>query len=154
MLACAFHVTPPTVKVPHNHRPHAGYTPHTIGPRPKAYSAALALQRDLSPSLGHRCRAAGHAALRSVQLGECEAGVLEAVSLLLLPSVGLSFAVAGMTSARGRSHTFDARADGRAGGRCWTRLARLRLGPEHKLCVTVIDHPPVTEEGNHSPPSS
>jgi acyl transferase domain-containing protein len=38
------------------------------------------------------------------------------VTLMLLPGVGMSFAVAGMTSARGRSHTFDARADGYARG--------------------------------------
>ena len=79
--------------------------------------------------------AAGHAALRSVQLGECVAGVLEAVSLMLLPGVGLSFATAGMTSARGRSHTSTARrwlraassgalvlaADGGTASRCWAR---------------------------------
>eukprot|EP00966_Prymnesium_polylepis_P327852 7383684-Prymnesium_polylepis.1 len=35
---------------------------------------------------------------------------------MLAPGVGLSFAVAGMTSARGRSHTFDERADGYARG--------------------------------------
>eukprot|EP00964_Phaeocystis_antarctica_P114839 scaffold78790_cov46-Phaeocystis_antarctica.AAC.1 len=31
---------------------------------------------------------------------------------MLTPAVSLSFAVAGMTSAAGRCHTFDARADG------------------------------------------
>jgi 3-oxoacyl-(acyl-carrier-protein) synthase/enoyl-CoA hydratase/carnithine racemase/acyl carrier protein/thioredoxin reductase len=35
---------------------------------------------------------------------------------MLLPNIGTSFAIAGMTSARGRSHTFDARADGYARG--------------------------------------
>jgi acyl transferase domain-containing protein len=40
--------------------------------------------------------------------------MLAAVTLVLTPSVGVSFALAGMTSARGRSHTFDARADGYA----------------------------------------
>ena len=58
--------------------------------------------------------AAGHAALRSVQRGECSLGLLEAVNLMLLPEAGQTFAVAGMTSARGRCHTFDARADGYA----------------------------------------
>ena len=58
--------------------------------------------------------AAGHAAVRALQLGECVTGLVEAVNLMLLPGVAQSFAVAGMTSARGRSHTFDARADGYA----------------------------------------
>ena len=42
--------------------------------------------------------AAGHAALRAVQLGECTAGLLEAVSLMLLPGVGQGFALAGTVS--------------------------------------------------------
>ena len=58
--------------------------------------------------------AAGHGALRSVQLRECETALLEAVNLMLLPGVGQGFALAGMTSARGRCHTFDRRADGYA----------------------------------------
>ena len=36
--------------------------------------------------------------------------------MMLVPSLGVGFAVAGMTSAAGRSHTFDARADGYARG--------------------------------------
>ena len=35
---------------------------------------------------------------------------------MLVPTVGAVFATAGMTSARGRSHTFDSRADGYARG--------------------------------------
>ena len=38
---------------------------------------------------------AGHAAVRAVQLGECGAGLVEAVNLMLLPGVGQAFAVAG-----------------------------------------------------------
>jgi len=60
--------------------------------------------------------AAGHAALRAVQLRECEVGLLEGVNLMLLPKVSFDFALAGMTSVRGRSHTFDRRADGYARG--------------------------------------
>ena len=56
--------------------------------------------------------AAGHAAWRAVQLSECDVALLEAISLMLLPAVGMAFAVAGMTSVNGRCHTFDARADG------------------------------------------
>ena len=57
---------------------------------------------------------AAHAGLRSLQLGECATGLAAAVNAMLLPGVGWSFAAAGMTSALGRSHTFDERADGYA----------------------------------------
>ena len=53
-----------------------------------------------------------HAGLRALQLGECAIALVAGVSLVLAPGVGTSFAAAGMTSARGRSHTFDVRADG------------------------------------------
>eukprot|EP00964_Phaeocystis_antarctica_P004954 scaffold2700_cov72-Phaeocystis_antarctica.AAC.1 len=56
--------------------------------------------------------AAGHAAWRAVQLRECERALLASVNLMLTPTVHSVFAVAGMTSAAGRCHTFDARADG------------------------------------------
>merc|ERR1711995_85714 len=55
--------------------------------------------------------AAGHAGLRALQLAECAVGLVVGVTLMLAPVIGTSFAVAGMTSARGRSHTFDERAD-------------------------------------------
>ena len=60
--------------------------------------------------------AACHAGLRALQLNECSTGLVAGVNLMFAPGVGTSFAVAGMTSARGRSHTFDARADGYARG--------------------------------------
>jgi NADPH:quinone reductase-like Zn-dependent oxidoreductase/3-oxoacyl-(acyl-carrier-protein) synthase len=60
--------------------------------------------------------AASHAGLRAVQLAECNLGLVMGVMLVLAPGVGTSFALAGMTSARGRSHTFDSRADGYARG--------------------------------------
>ena len=56
--------------------------------------------------------AAGHVAIRSVQWRECEDALASAVSLMLLPTVGFAFANAGLTSALGRSHSFDERADG------------------------------------------
>ena len=46
---------------------------------------------------------AGHAALRALQLAECAVGLVVGVTLILAPGVGTSFAIAGMTSARGRS---------------------------------------------------
>ena len=59
---------------------------------------------------------AAHGGLRALQLAECTAGIVAGVTIMLTPAIGASFAVAGMTSARGRSHTFDARADGYARG--------------------------------------
>ena len=52
------------------------------------------------------------------------------VNLMLLPGVGTSFAVAGMTSPRGRCHTFDSRADGYARGEacCAWRCCSRRRG--------------------------
>eukprot|EP00967_Tisochrysis_lutea_P062879 scaffold80878_cov35-Tisochrysis_lutea.AAC.1 len=55
---------------------------------------------------------ANHGALRAIQLHECRIGLSACVNLMLLPGVSWSFAVAGMTSPRGRCHTFDNRADG------------------------------------------
>ena len=59
---------------------------------------------------------ASHAARRALQLGECVSSLASGVNLMLTPAVGMSFAVAGMTSATGRCHTFDERADGYARG--------------------------------------
>ena len=59
---------------------------------------------------------ASHAARRALQLGECVSSLASGVNLMLTPAVGTSFAVAGMTSATGRCHTFDERADGYARG--------------------------------------
>ena len=66
-----------------------------------------------------------HAAVRSLQLAECVAGLSAGINLMLAPATGASFAVAGMTSPRGRSHTFDARSDGYARGEacCGVALA-------------------------------
>jgi acyl transferase domain-containing protein len=60
--------------------------------------------------------AACHAGLRALQLAECPTGLVVGVSLVLAPGISTSFATAGMTSAHGRCHTFDARADGYARG--------------------------------------
>ena len=66
-----------------------------------------------------------HAAVRSVQSKECSSGLVEGVNLMLGPAVGTSFAIAGMTSPAGRSHTFDARADGYARGEACVAVALL-----------------------------
>ena len=56
--------------------------------------------------------AACHAASRALQKSECSRAVAGAVNLMLSPTPSSRFAVAGMTSPHGRSHTFDHRADG------------------------------------------
>jgi acyl transferase domain-containing protein len=50
--------------------------------------------------------------VRALQHTECDLALAAGVNLMLLPSLGLIFAAASMTSVRGRSHTFDSRADG------------------------------------------
>ena len=57
-----------------------------------------------------------HGGLRALQLDECPLGLVSGVNLMIAPGVSISFAISGMTSVRGRSHTFDARADGFARG--------------------------------------
>ena len=70
-----------------------------------------------------------HAGLRALQRAECAAGVAAGATLFLAPTTSTSFAVAGMTSARGRSHTFDARADGYARGEaCGAAALRTSVG--------------------------
>ena len=67
--------------------------------------------------------AACHAGLRSMQLRECSSGLVLGVTLMLTPIIGTRFAVAGMTSAHGRSHTLDNRANGYARGEACGALA-------------------------------
>jgi len=57
-----------------------------------------------------------HAGMRALQMDECGHVLLAGVNLILLPRPSMNFAVAGMTSVRGRCHTFDNRADGYARG--------------------------------------
>jgi NADPH:quinone reductase-like Zn-dependent oxidoreductase/3-oxoacyl-(acyl-carrier-protein) synthase/NAD(P)-dependent dehydrogenase (short-subunit alcohol dehydrogenase family)/SAM-dependent methyltransferase/acyl carrier protein len=56
--------------------------------------------------------AANHSALRALQREECIVALSLGVSMMLLPGVSFAFATAGMLSAGGHCHTFDARADG------------------------------------------
>ena len=79
-----------------------------------------------------------HAALRGLQLAECKTGLASAVMLMLQPGVSISFAIAGMTSPRGRSHTFDARADGYARGEgCGSAAFRNRT-TSTRLCGSAV----------------
>eukprot|EP00964_Phaeocystis_antarctica_P004955 scaffold2701_cov108-Phaeocystis_antarctica.AAC.1 len=55
---------------------------------------------------------------------------------MLTPTVGLWFAVVGMTSAGGRCHSFDARADGYVRGEaCGAAMLQPAPGPAIKSVV-------------------
>eukprot|EP00964_Phaeocystis_antarctica_P152505 scaffold120405_cov66-Phaeocystis_antarctica.AAC.1 len=53
-----------------------------------------------------------HGGLRALQHAECATALVAGVNMLFDPEASLMIASAGMTSATGRCHTFDARADG------------------------------------------
>ena len=59
---------------------------------------------------------ASHCGLRALQGDECSAALVAGVNMLLDPQAMRSNATAGFTSVAGRSHTFDARADGYSRG--------------------------------------
>ena len=69
-----------------------------------------------------------HAGLRALQRNECTLSLIEGVNLMLLPTANMAFAVAGMTSARGRSHTFDVRADGYGRGEALVAVVKDTIG--------------------------
>eukprot|EP00966_Prymnesium_polylepis_P063718 1477637-Prymnesium_polylepis.1 len=53
-----------------------------------------------------------HGALRAVQLDECQSALVAGVCAMFVPAMTLLYAMGAITSKRGRSHTFDKRADG------------------------------------------
>ena len=55
---------------------------------------------------------AAYSAMRALLLDEAPAAAVAGVHAMLVPSASLLYAVGGLTSKRGRSHAFDARADG------------------------------------------
>ena len=71
------------------------------------HGPAVAMDTACSASL-----VACHSARRALQSDKCQTAVLGGVSAMLLPLVSVSYAAGGLTSSRGRCHTFDARADG------------------------------------------
>ena len=78
---------------------------------------------------------AAHSGLRSLQAAECVTGLVLGVQIMLLPAVGTAFSVAGMTSPRGRCHTFDDRADGYARGEACGATA---LGPGREAALEFL----------------
>ena len=59
---------------------------------------------------------ANHGSMRALQRLECEDALSAGVNMVLDPATMLGNATAGFTSVKGRSHTFDRRADGYARG--------------------------------------
>jgi acyl transferase domain-containing protein len=81
-------------------------------------SFALGLQGPCA-SFDTACSAsllANHTSIRALQYGECDAALSAGVNMVLDAETMTGNAIAGFTSVRGRSHTFDARADGYARG--------------------------------------
>ena len=72
---------------------------------------------------------ANHGSLRALQRAECTATLSAGVNMILDPVLMSGNAIAGYTSVRGRSHTFDARADGYARGEAIDAIA-CRLGDD------------------------
>jgi acyl transferase domain-containing protein/NADPH:quinone reductase-like Zn-dependent oxidoreductase len=73
-----------------------------------------------------------HGGLRALQLHEAATGLALGVNLMLAPFIGATFAVAGMTSGLGCSHTFDHRADGYARGESCGAVLLSRMTAEHE----------------------
>ena len=67
-------------------------------------------------------------------------GVVVGANALLMPTYGLAFAIAGMTSPHGRCHTFDARADGyaRAEAFCGVRMTMGRVLDGPWACGSAV----------------
>ena len=87
---------------------------------------------------------AGHSAMRAVQRDESQSAVLAGVHSMLLPSVSHLYAAGGLTSKRGRSHTFDSRADGFGRGEaCGSAL----LGTEECIGCVQLTGAAVRQDG-------
>jgi len=93
-------------------------------------SYALGLQGPCF-SIDSACSAAlvaVHSAVSALRHHECHAHLAMGVNMMLLAESSLAFAVSGMTSASGKSYTFDKRANGFARGEGCTGLALHQRG--------------------------
>ena len=77
------------------------------------------------------------AGVHALRLASCEAYSAAGVNLMLLPASSVGFAVAGMTSVRGRCHTFDRRADGFARADGCGAVCAERAGMNSAMAVAV-----------------
>ena len=82
--------------------------------------------------------AALHGGLRALQHAECTTALVAGVNMLFDPAASLMIASAGMTSAAGRCHTFDARADGYVRGEaCGAAVLQPAAGAAAEAAVLV-----------------
>ena len=81
-----------------------------------------------------------HANLRALQLDECRDGVTAGTNLMLSPSNGITFAIAGLTSSSGRSHTFDVRADGYARAEACGTVALRQAREDSTTLHSILSH--------------
>jgi acyl transferase domain-containing protein len=82
---------------------------------------------------------ASHGSVRALQRAECDAALSAGVNMILDPATMRGNAVAGFTSVRGRSHTFDARADGYARGEATDAIAcKLDRGSAAPLAADLV----------------
>ena len=79
---------------------------------------------------------ANHGSVRALQRLECDLALSAGVNMILEPSTMRMNAVAGFTSVKGRSHTFDARADGYARGEAIDTVA-CRLSSENASVLMI-----------------
>eukprot|EP00966_Prymnesium_polylepis_P295192 6817057-Prymnesium_polylepis.1 len=80
-----------------------------------------------------------HSAGRAIIFGECPAAVIAGVNVMLVPTTNLMLAVGGMTSATGRSYTFDKRADGFARGEgCGAGLVQAATGSSLEIIGSAV----------------
>ncbi len=87
-----------------------------------------------------------HGGLFALLLGQCTSGLVAGVNMMFGPTIGCSFAVAGMTSALGRCHTFDHRADGYARGEA-LGAAAIRPHDEASWAVALLSGSSVRQDG-------
>lgn len=85
----------------------------------------------------HASLVAGHSAMRALRHGECAAHVALGINLMLLHASSAGMAIAGMTSATGRCHTFDDRADGYARGEGCSALVLHNQEEPQKLQLSL-----------------
>ena len=91
---------------------------------------------------------ANHGSLRALQRAECASALSAGVNMILEPSTMRGNAVAGFTSVKGRSHTFDARADGYARGEAIDAVAcRLVTGDEAVASFASMSGSAIRQDG-------
>jgi 3-oxoacyl-(acyl-carrier-protein) synthase/NADP-dependent 3-hydroxy acid dehydrogenase YdfG len=88
-----------------------------------------------------------HGSVRALQRIECDAALSAGVNMILEPAAMLGNAIAGFTSVRGRSHTFDVRADGYARGEAVDAMACQHCGGQDAVRGIEVAGSAVRQDG-------